>query len=160
MQRLFGPMAALGLLALGVPAAQADATKQCGELAFNAGTTLESSNYGAGDITALRTSCPVARLVPRGLEGPGGLAYSSNHFRCKGTATSTEPGARKDWRCMRTVIQGKRPHRREIRQVVTFYSLGAWPALVGAIGRGMECGGFVYRRASPRRSRSTACRRK
>ena len=118
-------MAAIGVLALGAPAARADATKPCGELAFSPGTTLESSNYGAGDITALRTSCPVARLVVRGLEGRGGLSYSAHGFRCKGTATSSEPGARKDWHCTRTVIKGKRPHRRKVRQVVTFYSLGA-----------------------------------
>jgi len=125
MRQLFVLMAASGALALGAPAAHANATKQCGDLAFNAGTTLESSNYGAGDLTALRTSCPVARLVARGLADHGGLSYSSHRFRCKGTATSTEPGARKDWRCTRTVITGKRPHRHQIRQVVTFYSLGA-----------------------------------
>jgi hypothetical protein len=118
-------MAAAGVLALAAPAAHADATKSCGDLPFDQGTTLESSNYGAGDLTALRTSCSVARLVAHDLEGRGGLSYTSHSFRCKGTATSSEPGARKDWRCTRTVIKGKRPHRRKVRQVVTFYSLGA-----------------------------------
>src|SRR4051812_3888930 len=125
MRSLIGAVAVVGAVAVGAPAAHADATEQCGELAFNAGTTLHASNYGAGEITALRTSCAVARLVARGLEGQGGLAYSSHQFRCKGTATSSEPGARKDWRCKRTVIKGERPHRRKVAQVVTFYSLGA-----------------------------------
>jgi hypothetical protein len=125
MRGAFGALAAIGALTLAAPLARADAAKPCGELAFNAGTTLESSNYGAGDITALRTSCPVARLVARGLEGKGGLSYTAHRFTCKGKATSSAPGARKDWRCTRTVIQGKRPHRRQVRQVVTFYSLGA-----------------------------------
>src|SRR5690348_1682219 len=107
MRGVFGTIATIGVLALGVPAAHADAAKQCGELAFDAGTTLESSNYGAGDIMALRTSCAVARMVARGLADHGGFSYSSHRFRCKGTASSSEPGARKDWRCTRTVTTGK-----------------------------------------------------
>jgi hypothetical protein len=106
------------VLALGASTAHADARKPCGELAFDAGTTLSASNYGAGDITALRTSCPVARMIARALEGKGGLAYTSHRFRCRGTAKSQAAGARKDWRCTRTVSKGK-------PQVVTFYSLGA-----------------------------------
>jgi hypothetical protein len=118
MRRLIGPVAALAVLALGAPTAHAGARKQCGELAFNAGTTLSASNYGAGEITALRTSCPVARMVARALEGKGGLAYTSHRFNCKGKAKSREAGARKDWRCTRTATKRK-------PQVVAFFSIGA-----------------------------------
>ena len=55
-------MAVAGALTAGAPAAHAAAAEQCGELAFNAGTTLSASNYGAGEITALRTNCAVARM--------------------------------------------------------------------------------------------------
>jgi|SRR4051794_9669070 len=125
MNRLLGLIAVLGALIVAAPAAHATAALQCGDLAFDKGTTFEASNYGAGEITALRTNCAVARQVARGLKSKGGLAYSAHGFACKGTATSSEPGARKNWRCSRTVMSGKRPHRSRVRELVTFYSLGA-----------------------------------
>src|SRR3954453_8410317 len=123
MNRLLGLIAVLGALIVSAPAAHATAALQCGALAFDKGTTFEASNYGAGEITALRTNCAVARQVARGLKSKGDLAYSAHGFACKGTATSSEPGARKNWRCSRTVTSGK--HRSRVRELVTFYSLGA-----------------------------------
>lgn len=126
MRRMGGILAGVGMaFAVAAPGAQADAAKQCGSFSFSPDTTLSASHYGVGDLTALRTSCPVARRVAGALEGRGGLTYRSHGFTCKGTAQSTEPGARKDWRCRRTVVKKVKGHKRTVRQVVTFYSLGA-----------------------------------
>ena len=101
-------------VAAAAPGAASAATVACGDISFTAGSTLQSSSYGAGNIRATNVSCATAKSVARGVTGESKGRYTKRGFSCRRTATIRRHV--ESWRCTRTVNR--------VPQKVTFRSYG------------------------------------
>ena len=84
----------------------------CGEISFAPGSTLESSDYGIGNIVATNTGCATARSIAAAAKDHSMHRYVDAGFSCTGVPNGAGPGAHTEWRCKRNDA------------LVTFFSIG------------------------------------